>query len=102
MKVKYLIKNSVEYDCNKLFTFGTEYKVIADYSQRQSGQQIQDNGFVVIDNRGCENMLFSHEVEIIEDGEECYTFSYNKQCRSSSIPRNREEKLYEIKEDCDG
>ena len=79
MKVKYITKPKVfEYEENSSFTFQKEYKVLADYRKRQSMQQISDNGFVVIDNRGCENMLFSHEVEIIEDGEECYTFSYNK------------------------
>jgi len=78
MKVKYNI-NSVraEYEPNKFFTFGDEYKVIADYRKRQSGQQIRDNGFVVIDNRGHENMLFSNEVEIIEDEEKCFTFHEN-------------------------
>ena len=77
MKVKYNI-NSVraEYEPSKIFTFGDGYKVIADYRKRQSGQKIRDNGFVVVDNRGHENMLFSNEVEIIEDGEKCFTFSY--------------------------
>jgi hypothetical protein len=76
MKVKYSIKNLSYYDQNKIFTFGVEYKVIADYRQRQSKQIIKDNGFVVIDNQGQINMLFSNEVEIIEDGEKCFTFSY--------------------------
>lgn len=79
MKVKYII-NSIrgDYEKDKIFTFGKEYKVLADYRQRQSGQKIADNGFVVIDNRGNENMLFSNEVKIIEDGEECFTFKYSK------------------------
>ena len=76
MKVKYNVKRTGYYQ-DKNFTFGIEYKVIADYRQRQSGQKVRDNGFVVIDNRGCENMLFPNEVEIIDDGEECFTFSYN-------------------------
>ena len=76
MKVKYNIKHTGYYP-NKIFTFGAEYKVIADYRQRQSCQQIRDNGFVVIDNKGQQNMLFPNEVEIIEDGEKCYTFSYS-------------------------
>lgn len=74
MKVKYNIKRS-GYESDKFFTLGTEYKVIADYRQRRSGQQVRDNGFVVVDNSGQQNMLFSDEIELIEDGEECYTFS---------------------------
>jgi len=79
MKVKFIVKSiRVEYELNKKFTFGNEYKVIADYRKRQSGQQVRDNGFVVIDDTGNENMLFSDEVEIIEDGEECFTFDYKQ------------------------
>jgi hypothetical protein len=78
MKVKYNIKSlRGEYEQDKKFTFGIEYKVIADYRKRQSRQTIRDNGFVVIDNQGNENMLFLNQVEIIEDGEKCFIFSYN-------------------------
>lgn len=77
MKVKYIVK-PIGYEPDKNFTFGTEYNVIADYRQRQSGQQIRDNGFVVIDNLGQQNMLFSNEVGIIEDGEKCFTFIYKQ------------------------
>ena len=75
MKVKYIEKTK-GYEPDKFFTFGAEYKVLADYRKRQSGQKIADNGFVVIDNRGCENMLFPNQVEIMEDNEECFVFSY--------------------------
>ena len=78
MKLKYIINDKRSYDQEKHFTFNKEYKVIADYRQRQSGQQIRDNGFVVIDDKGQTNMLFQNEVEVIEDGEKCYTFNYNK------------------------
>ena len=78
MKVKYIIKSiRGEYEPDKIFTFGNEYKVLADYRNRQSGQKIADNGFVVIDNQGNENMLFLNEVKIIEDGKNSFTFSYN-------------------------
>jgi|GEM_PF-3491674 len=78
MKVKYINKVSHrDYEPNKFFTFGTEYPVIADYRKRQSGQKIADNGFVVINNRGEQSMLFPNEVEIIEDEKPYYTFSYN-------------------------
>lgn len=78
MKVKYMVKhNHGEYEPNNNFTFGTEYKVLADYRERQSGQEIADNGFVVINNRGEHSMLFSNEIKIIEDGKPCYTFSYS-------------------------
>ena len=78
MNIKYNIKSSRgEYEQDKRFTLGKEYKVIADYRKRQSGQTVRDDGFVVIDDKGQENMLFSNEVVIIEDGEECFTFSYN-------------------------
>ena len=77
MKVKYIVKPKVyEYESDKNFTFGAEYKVLADYRNRQSGQQVSDNGFVVIDNQGHENMLFSNQVKVIEDSEKCFTFSY--------------------------
>jgi hypothetical protein len=77
MKVKYNSKPILGYYPNRFFTFGVEYKVIADYRQRQSCQMVRDDGFVVIDNQGQQNMLFPNEVEIIEDGEKCYTFSYS-------------------------
>jgi hypothetical protein len=77
MKVKYIVNPRGKYESDKIFTFDKEYKVLADYRQRQSGQKIADNGFVVIDNQGQKNMLFQNEVEIIEDNEKCYTFSYN-------------------------
>ena len=77
MKVKYLVNPIIAgYVQNKKFTFGKEYKVIADYRQRQSCQRIKDNGFVVIDDLGQQNMLFPNEVEIVEDEEKCFTFSY--------------------------
>ena len=80
MKVKYIAQPKVyEYEPNKNFTFGTEYKVLADYRQRRSGQQAADNGFVVVDNQGCENMLFSNQVKIIEDGEKCFIFNYKEE-----------------------
>ena len=80
MKVKYNIKPvRGEYEPDKFFTFGNEYKVLADYRNRQSGQKIADNGFVVIDNQGNENMLFLNEVKIIEDGKKCFTFNYKNQ-----------------------
>ena len=77
MKLRYIINDKKSYE-QKNFTFNKEYKVIADYRQRQSGQQIQDNGFVVIDDKGQTNMLFQNEVEIIADDEKCYTFNYKK------------------------
>lgn len=77
MKVKYIVQPT-GYVPDKFFTYGNEYKVLADYRQRQSGQRIPDNGFVVIDNQGTENMLFPNQVEIIEDGEKCFTFSYKQ------------------------
>lgn len=77
MKVVYTVPPKPgEYEPDKFFTFGTEYHVLADYRQRQSGQKVADNGFVVVDNRGNANMLLPDQVAIIEDGEECYTFSY--------------------------
>jgi len=86
MKIKYIAKPMHgEYESDKIFTFGKEYKVLADYRQRQSGQKVRDNGFVVIDNRGHENMLFSNEVKIIEDGEKCFTFEYNQKIKEETI-----------------
>jgi len=75
MKLKYIVKNRGELDCDKVFTFGAEYEVLADYRKRRSEQQVQDNGFVVKDDTGSENMLFPHEVKIIEDNEDYYIFS---------------------------
>jgi len=77
MKVKYIV-HPTGYKTDTNFTVGAEYKVLADYRHRKSGQQIADNGFVVIDNQGCENMLFSNQVKIIQDGEKCFTFSYKQ------------------------
>ena len=77
MKLRYIINDKKSYE-QKNFTFNKEYKVIADYRQRQSRQQIQDAGFVVIDDKGQINMLFQNEIEIIVDDEKCYTFNYKK------------------------
>jgi hypothetical protein len=78
MKVRYNINSTRgKYEAEKFFTFGKEYKVLADYRNRQQYQGwCRDNGFVVIDNRGDQNMIFANEVKIIEDGKDCYTFSY--------------------------
>lgn len=75
MKVKYIVQPT-GYVPNRCFTFGAEYKVLADYRKRQSGQLIADNGFVVIDDKGQTNMLFCDQVKIIEDNEKCFVFSY--------------------------
>lgn len=77
MRVKYIKKtNKTGFYANRFFTCGEEYKVLADYRGRKSGQHIADNGFVVIDNQGNPNMVYPDQVEIIEDKEPCYTFSY--------------------------
>jgi len=76
MKVKYIVNDRTDYKKRERFTLGKEYKVLADYRNRQSGQKIPDNGFVVIDDKGQNNMVFSNEVQIIEDNEACYTFEY--------------------------
>ena len=81
MKVKYIVNNPEQYKRNEKFTFGKEYQVIADYRKRQSKQMFRDNGFVVKDNRGEYNMLFSDEVIIIEDGEPCFIFDYNQKVK---------------------
>ena len=77
MKVKYNKRtNETGNYANRFFTFGKEYKVLADYRERKSGQIIADNGFVVIDDLGQTNMVFPDQVEIIEDRESCYMFRY--------------------------
>lgn len=81
MKVKYIINNRGDYEIQRKFTFGKEYPVIADYRKRKSGQRFKDNGFVVKDNRGQDNMLFSNEVVIIEDNEPCYIFDYSEKVK---------------------
>ncbi len=73
MKVK-LINKPKRGDYDHLFTYGKEYQVIADYRNRKSGQVIRDNGFVVVDNTGQEQMVFPDEFEMIDDGNTCYTF----------------------------
>lgn len=75
MKVKLINKpKRGTYESDRFFTYGTEYKVLADYRNRKSGQVIPDNGFVVVDNTGQEQMVFPDEFEIIDDGNTCYTF----------------------------
>jgi hypothetical protein len=81
MKVKYIVNNRGDYESQRKFTFGKEYQVIADYRKRQSGQIYRDNGFVINDNRGQENMLFYDEVVIIEDGEQCFVFDYSEKVK---------------------
>lgn len=76
MKIMYNVKPTRnQYEQDKFFTYGKTYDVIADYRKRQSGQKIADNGFVVIDNTGQHNMLFTNQVTIInEDKENTYIF----------------------------
>lgn len=80
MKVLYNVRlKRSEYDAGKKFTYGKEYNVLADYRCRDSKQEIQDNGYVVIDDVGEKNMLFSNEVLITDtDISDVYVFSYNK------------------------
>ncbi len=81
MKVLYNVKlKRSEYDAGKKFTYGKEYNVLADYRQRYSKQVNRDDGFVVMDDTGESNMLFSNEVLITDpDITNVYVFSYNKQ-----------------------
>lgn len=72
MKVKLIKPKRGDYD--NLFTFGKEYQVIADYRNRKSGQAVKDNGLVIFDNTGQEQMVFPDEFKIIDDGNTCYTF----------------------------
>lgn len=81
MKVKYIVNNRGNYEAQKNFTFNKEYQVIADYRKRQSEQIFRDNGFVVKDNRGQDNMLFSDEVVIIEDDKPCFVFDYSQKVK---------------------
>ena len=79
MKVVYTVPpKRGEYNPDKFFTFGKEYKVLANYRNRQSGQRVADNGFVVMDNQGCENMLFPNQIKIVDDGEDFFRFSYKQ------------------------
>jgi hypothetical protein len=76
MKAKFNVKpKHSDYDLNKIFTYGVEYDVLADYRNRQSGQAIRDNGLVVVDNQGTERMVFLDEFKIIDDGKQCFTFN---------------------------
>lgn len=73
MKVK-LINKPKRGDYDNLFTYGKEYQVIADYRNRKSGQVVKDDGLVIFDNTGQEQMIFLNEFEMIDDGKTCYTF----------------------------
>jgi len=71
MKVVYNVKSSRGvYEIDKYFTYGKEYIVKADYRKRNSGQRIQDNGLVIIDNMGQDNMLFMHQIKITDNNKE--------------------------------
>ena len=74
MKVIYNVKDKTS--GRNSFTFGKSYKVLADYRNRASLQLHRDNGIVVIDDNGETNMIFPEQVEIIEDKEPYYAFSY--------------------------
>ena len=76
MKVVYNVKpKRGEYDEERVFTYGKEYQIIADYRKRMSGD---DGGLVIEDNRGGINMLLPKDVIIIQDDKPCYTFEYKK------------------------
>jgi hypothetical protein len=68
MKIMYSIKPTRgTYDPDKYFSYGKIYDVIADYTKRKSGQCIPDNGYVVLDNTGQNNMLFANQITMIDD-----------------------------------
>ena len=68
MEIMYIVKQNVRtYEVDKYFTFGKTYDVIADYTKRTSAQRIDDSGYVVKDNRGVDNMLFSHQTTVIDN-----------------------------------
>lgn len=58
------------------FTLNNSYTVLADFRKRDSKQHIQDNGLVVINDRGEIDMLLPGEVMIVEDDTPCYVFEY--------------------------
>lgn len=66
MKIKYIKKTRInEYTVSK-FTLEKEYEVIADYRNRQSGQTIRDNGFVIHDDCGVIQMVFNDQFQITD------------------------------------
>jgi hypothetical protein len=80
MKIKYIKQQRPnDFTDNIFFTFGKEYEVVADYRNRQSGQQIADNGFVINDDFGRTQMVFSgyNGDFIITDNEIGNTFVFN-------------------------
>ena len=78
MKIQYNVKpNRGQYDADRFFTYGKIYDVIADYRKRQSAQVVRDNGFVIIDNLGQNNMLFENEIVIIDNNiDNTFIFDY--------------------------
>ncbi len=63
MKILYIkdTYNSIHFTKNKI------YNVSADYRQRNSKQVIQDNGFVVVDNLGQQNMILPDDCIITDN-----------------------------------
>ena len=79
MKIQYNIRSSRgQYETDKFFTYGKIYNVIADYRKRDSKQTNRDNGFIVIDNLGQNNMLFENEIVIVDNNiDNTFIFNYN-------------------------
>lgn len=78
MKIMYCIKqNRATYESEIKFTFGKTYDVIADYTKRTSGQSIRDNGYVVKNDLGEDNMLFANQITIVDNKKDnTYIFDY--------------------------
>lgn len=78
MKIKYIRKNKIsDLECDRKFTENKEYKVLADYRERCSGQKIPDAGLVIINDKNEKVMVFLYDFKITcnEKGD---TYIYKK------------------------
>ncbi len=75
MTIKYIKKPKSNDFFNPSFTYGKEYRVSSDYRLRQSGQQIADNGLVIMDDTNSIKMVFLDDFVIVDsDTSNTYTF----------------------------
>ena len=75
MTIKYIKKPKSNDFFNASFTYCKEYRVLSDYRLRQSGQQVADNGLVIMDDANSTKMVFLDDFVITNsDTSNTYTF----------------------------
>lgn len=77
MIIEYAKKPKINDFENKLFTYGKQYEVLADYRNRTPMQRFNDSGLVIKDDTNQIQMVFLDSFNIADDSiGSTYVFNY--------------------------